>query len=152
MKNHQLYIGLHASWDAMSYPRVNQWPLPDNEEKAIIAEYTKLPVIAYTSVEDWRKYHRSLGLYGYHTDVTFTGDSIPKEVFLIMEFTPEKCTWRAWDPSEVYPYRLAIGLAWCPDVGRRAFATLEEVESVRLEHVQRKPNHRFGIVHIPVQP
>ena len=151
-----IYIGRSISWDSMSYPRVHAWPLPKEEEVAILEKYSR-QLSAYLSQEDWQKVARSepLDAYRFSTELVGLDDDeeyeegslIPSEVYVVLGAHPEKITWS----GEWAPYRLRIDMAfnidhdYLPD-GHLSFLTEEEADCFLQTCQQKQPDSRFTVV------
>lgn len=150
----ELYIGRSNSWDPMCYPRVGQWPLPEEKERQLFLKYANLLKEAYTSHARWHEaaypggYRSPFGnrLDEYYQNVKLDGDEMPEEVFVVMGFHPERITW----PGEFHPFRLRIEVVWW-NKRTPAFATREEAEVALRECADAKPDSRFMIAIVPVK-
>lgn len=141
----EIYIGRSSSWDGMTYPRVGQWPLSGDEEKEIIASYSRLLKKAFLTYEAWKQGWRNGGLDDYFCGVELAGENPPEKIYVVLGFHPEKITWS----GEFYPYRLRIDVSWCSERKcNPAFSSFQEADRFAKGLAKIAPNSRFAVVEI----
>lgn len=139
----ELYIGRSKSWDACTYPRVGQWPLPAEEEKALLAKYAGLLLAAFATYDLWKQNSRNLD--EYFSRATLDAEKLPEKVYVVLGAHPERITW----PGEWAPYRLRIELAWCSKrKATPAFASRKEAQEFASS--TGKTESRFTVVELTV--
>ena len=141
----ELFIGRSKSWDACTYPRVGQWPLPAEEEKALLAKYAGLLVAAFATYESWKeRYYR---MDGYFNRVKLDAAELPEKVYVVLGAHPEKITW----PGEWAPYRLRIELVWWSERETTpAFVSHDEARDFADDRQAARPESRFTVVELAV--
>lgn len=141
----ELFVGRSKSWDACTYPRVGEWPMPDEEEKQLLAKYASLLVAAYATYESWKK--RQYNLDEYFTQVKLEAAELPEKVYVVLGAHPEKITWR----GEWAPYRLRIELVWWSERETTpAFASYNEARNFANDRQAARPESRFTVVELAV--
>jgi len=141
----ELYIGRSKSWDACTYPRVGQWPLPAEEEKALLAKYAGLLMAAFATYDLWKQNSRNLD--EYFSRARLDAEKLPEKVYVVLGVHPERITW----PGEWAPYRLRIELAWCSKrEATPAFTSREEAQDFAQTPRASKNGSRFTVVELAV--